>query len=342
MPTEMQIFTVPDMQTMAASVAKSRLFGLDESQAFTLMLLAQSEGIHPIKAVQRFHVIQGRPAMRADAMLADFQKLGGTVEWLTESDDREKCEAVFRHPKHAPQGKTIRFGINDAKAAGLANKDIWKAYPSSMLRAHVVSIGIRMIMPGIVAGLYTEEEAGSFIEPIDIEARPVPEHHAINHDNQTGHGSGAYAEPDDVKAYQNFVDSEVSAVNQRWCDRLTSPSDGEILTEADSEITSTWELSGHLLKWSKAQDWVKAPQDVRPSQRDKFAAVAWKDHMGEFMEEARAYFKRKWNEKLKAAHAKAAKAAGRHGKREAPEVLELREQDEALDELATQEAGSRG
>ena len=64
MTTEIQTFAVPDMQTMAASVAKSRLFGLDEAQAFTLMLLAQSEGIHPVKAVQRYHVIQGRPAMR--------------------------------------------------------------------------------------------------------------------------------------------------------------------------------------------------------------------------------------------------------------------------------------
>ena len=176
---------------------------------------------------------------------------------------------------------------------------------------------------------------------IDITPQ-VPEHHAINHDNNTGHGSGAYAEPDDVKAYQNFVDSEVTAVNQRWCDRLTSPPDGEVLTEADSEITSTWELSGHLLKWSRGLGWVNAPQDIRSGQRDKFCAVAWKDHMGEFMEEARAYFKKKWNEKLKAARAKAAKAAGRHGKRDNPEVLELREQDEAIDSLETSEAGVRG
>ena len=90
------------------------------------------------------------------------------------------------------------------------------------------------------------------------------------------------------------------------------------------------------------QGWVNAPQDIRAGQRDKFCAVAWKDHMGEFMEEARAYFKRKWNEKLKAARAKAGKAAGRHGKREAPEVLELREQDEALERARNDRGGSTG
>jgi hypothetical protein len=343
MPNEIQAFSVPDIQAMAQSVAKSRLFGLDQEQAFTLMLLAQSEGIHPIKAVQRYHVIQGRPAMKADAMLADFLRIGGTVEWMTESDDREACTAAFKHPKFAPLGKIVRFGIADAKAAGLANKEVWKQYPSSMLRARVISIGVRMIAPGIVAGLYTPEEVQDFAPTIDVESRPVPEHHAVNHDNGTGHGSGAYAEPDDVKAYQGFIEAEVVEVNQHWCDRLTNPPDGEVLTEADGQVTDTWELSGHLLKWAKSQGWVNAPAEIRAGQRDKFAAVAWKNHKNEIMDEARAYFKRKWNEKLRSARAKAAKAAGRQGKRENPEVLELREQDEAMDAmLQTSEAGSRG
>ncbi len=337
MKTEIQLFGVADIQQMAASVAKSRLFGLDEAQCFTLMLLAQSEGIHPIKAVQRYHVIQGRPAMRADAMLADFQKLGGTVEWLTESDDREKCEAVFRHGKHAPDGKTIRFGMSDAKAAGLANKDIWKAYPSSMLRARVVSIGIRMIMPGIVAGLYTEEEAGSFIEPIEVQGREVPEHHAINHDNDTGHGSGAYAPPEVVAAYQSFILSTVEEVNQKWLDAITD-AHGEIVKDADGTISNEWELSGHLLKWAKSQDWVKTPLEVRAGQRDKFAAVAWDTHKGEFKEEAVRYLRGKWS-----AARKRLKAPKPGQRRDTPEVLELREQDEGLDEmLTTTEAGSRG
>jgi hypothetical protein len=144
-----------------------------------------------------------------------------------------------------------------------------------------------------------------------------------------------------VKAYQGFIESEVVEVNQRWCDRLTNPPDGEVLTEADGEITNTWELSGHLLKWAKAQGWVNAPAEIRAGQRDKFCAVAWKDHMNEFMEEARAYFRKKWNEKLRAAKAKAAKAARAQGKREAPEVLELQAEAEVLDSMLT-EAGSRG
>lgn len=171
MSAEIQQWSVRDVEVMASRVAKSRLFGLDESQAFTLMLIAQAEGCHPITAVQRYHVIQGRPSKRSDAMLADFQAVGGVCLWLTASNDREKAEAVFTHPRYCPDGQTVTFDLEDAKAAGLAGKDNWRQYAPSMLRARVISAGIRMVAPGIVAGLYTPEEVGDFAHPIDVKQR---------------------------------------------------------------------------------------------------------------------------------------------------------------------------
>ena len=52
-----------DMEKMAGAIAKSNLFGVKTpDQAVALMLLAQAEGMHPAKAIQEFHIIQGRPA----------------------------------------------------------------------------------------------------------------------------------------------------------------------------------------------------------------------------------------------------------------------------------------
>ena len=69
---EIAVYTVPDVQVMAENVSKSGLFpGINTPQAaFTLMMLAQSEGLHPIQALRRFHIINGRATMRADAMQA--------------------------------------------------------------------------------------------------------------------------------------------------------------------------------------------------------------------------------------------------------------------------------
>lgn len=291
MGTEIELvqWSVSDLEVMADRVAKSKLFGLDQSQAFTLMLLCQAEGIHPVKAVQRYHVIQGRPAMKADAMLADFLRIGGTVEWVTESDDREKCEAIFRHPTFAPKGQAVRFSTADAKAAGLLGNPTWQKYPANMLRARVISNGVRMIAPGIVAGLYTPEEVQDIAEN---EPRP---HHAINHDNATGHGVGAYAAPEVVAQYQEWLRLTCDDVNQKWLDGLTGKF-GEIPASAQGEIVSTWQLSGHLLKWGKAKGIVNAPDDVRAGQRDKFAAVMLLGAESEMFAEAKSYCRKLWRE----------------------------------------------
>jgi hypothetical protein len=157
-------YSVRDIEVMAKKAAQSRLFGMDEAQAFTLMMIAESEGIHPIQALKRYHVFQGKPSLKADAMLADLFKNGWEVEWLEESWDRDKQAARFTHARKCPKGKVVAFTMQDAEAAGLAGKDTWKHYAPSMMRARVVSMGCRMLDPGIVAGIYTPEEVADFEE----------------------------------------------------------------------------------------------------------------------------------------------------------------------------------
>jgi hypothetical protein len=135
------------------------MFGFKNTQeAMAIMLLCQAENLHPAVAMRDFHVIQGRPALKADAMLARFQQAGGKVEWKEYTD--EKVTGVFSHP----QGGTLELSwtLAKAKAIGIANKDNWKNYPRAMLRARVVSEGIRSVYPGCVVGVYTPEEVQDF------------------------------------------------------------------------------------------------------------------------------------------------------------------------------------
>ena len=148
-----------DMQQMAEVAAGSKMFGFKNTQeAMAIMLLCQAENLHPAVAMRDFHVIQGRPALKADAMLARFQQAGGKVEWKEYTD--EKVTGVFSHP----QGGTLELSwtLAKAKAIGIASKDNWKNYPRAMLRARVVSEGIRSVYPGCVVGVYTPEEVQDF------------------------------------------------------------------------------------------------------------------------------------------------------------------------------------
>lgn len=156
------IMSVRDIHIMADAIAKSNLFGIKRvEEAMALMLIAQAEGSHPAIAIRDYQLIQGKPSLKADAMLARFQSAGGKVEWLELTDKR--VAAKFIH--HAGGNVEIDWDMKRAEAAGLASKDNWKKYPRQMLRARVISEGIRTVFPGVLVGSYTPEEVQDFDEP---------------------------------------------------------------------------------------------------------------------------------------------------------------------------------
>lgn len=163
---------VSDLEKMAAAVATSKLFGItSKEQALALMLVAQAEGLHPATAARDYHVIQGRPALKADAMLGRYINSGGKVEWHDHTDT--KVSATFTHP--AGGALKIDWDLARAKAAGLADKDMWKKYPRQMLRARVISEGVRATNPNVSIGIYTPEEVRDVAEKDMGDAEIVPE-----------------------------------------------------------------------------------------------------------------------------------------------------------------------
>ena len=169
------LIPVADVQTMAIAIAKSQLFGMKTpEQALALMLVAQSEGLHPARAALEYHIIQGRPALKADAMLARFQQHGGKVIWKDYTD--EKVSGLFSHPSGGEV--LIDWTIDRAKQAGVYGKNpTWKSYPRAMLRSRCISEGVRTVFPGVSVGVYTVEEVQDFDAPKDITppaATPMP------------------------------------------------------------------------------------------------------------------------------------------------------------------------
>jgi hypothetical protein len=156
---------------MASAVAKSNLFGVKTpDQALALMLLAQAEGLHPMVAARDYHIIEGRPSMKADAMLARFQLAGGKVRWASLTDT--KVVGEFTHESGG--SATIEWDMDRAKAAGLGGKANWLKYPRQMLRARVISEGIRTVYPACVVGVYTPEEVQDFEQPRQAVYEAVP------------------------------------------------------------------------------------------------------------------------------------------------------------------------
>lgn len=150
---------ISEIEKMASHVSKSGCMGFKKPEdAITVMLMAYAEGYNPMIGIRDYHLIQGKPALKADAMLARFQQSGGKVKWITLSD--EKVAAEFTHPSGG--SATIDWDIARAKKAQLGSNGMWQKYPRQMLRARVISEGIRTVFPGVIVGAYTPEEVQDF------------------------------------------------------------------------------------------------------------------------------------------------------------------------------------
>ncbi len=162
MANEIVNISISDMERLAIAMAKSKLFGVKTAdEALSLMAIAQAEGLHPAIAARDYNIIQGKPALKADAMLARFQMAGGKIEWHSYTD--ECCDATISHP----QGGSIRVMWDMARVqkAEIKNSSMYSKYPRNMLRARVISEGIRTVYPGVAVGIYTPEEVDAFERP---------------------------------------------------------------------------------------------------------------------------------------------------------------------------------
>lgn len=171
-----------EMSQMAQAIAQSGLFGFKRpEEALALMLVAQAEGRHPALVARDYHIISGKPALKADAMLARFQEAGGVVKWITLSDTEVKAE--FTHPNCG--SFELSWTMAQAQSAGLTNNPTWKKFPRAMLRSRVISEGIRTALPAVLSGTYSTDEVmqdfpqekttlqAEVVHPAQISAEPT-------------------------------------------------------------------------------------------------------------------------------------------------------------------------
>lgn len=242
-------------------------------------------GLDPRTQPFQYLSLQGRLTLYATKAATD-QLIASrrlNVEIIERRHDRDlgvyevQCRVTF------PDGRKVEdfaaLTINGLKGDALCNA-LMKAVTKAKRRTVLSACGL---------GMLDETEVDTIPD-----ARIVSDdHHAKYHDNGTGHGSGAYARPETVKAYADWCRSYVDDVNAKWLDALTDKA-GNI--NATAELVSTWQLTGHLLKFARANAMVNAPEQPAASQRDKFVAVVWERSRPTIEEEAAKYCRQLWRD----------------------------------------------
>lgn len=167
--------TMTDLVKAGELLAQSGMFGFkDAGSGFVVAVTCQQQGISLIEFVRTYHIVNGRPSMRADAMLSELRQRGGRHKIVENSVTRAAVEITF-------EGVTqvFEFTMKDAERTGdcydgTKLKHNWLKRPDDMLWARCISRAVRRICPEIVSGLYTPEETEDFTDkPARAEPRTI-------------------------------------------------------------------------------------------------------------------------------------------------------------------------
>lgn len=170
------VFSGNDLINLAEMVAKSQLVPAQyrgkPSDALVAMLMGRELGLNPIQALQSIAVINGKPSIYGDALVAIMQShpaFGG----MEEEFDDETMTATCTVWRKGGSRHTEKFSHADAKTAGLAGKSgPWTQYPKRMLMWRARGFAIRAQFADALAGLITREEAEDYPQERNITPPP--------------------------------------------------------------------------------------------------------------------------------------------------------------------------
>jgi len=131
-------------------------------------------GLAPMQALQNIAVINGKPSVYGDAMMALVQasSVCEDVEEYFENEGTPNPIAVCIAKRRGRKPVTVKFSREDAQRAGLWGKQgPWTAYPRRMLQMRARGFALRDCFPDVLKGLISAEEAQDY--PDEAKPRPV-------------------------------------------------------------------------------------------------------------------------------------------------------------------------
>lgn len=219
----LQPTNVSEALQLAEMLSKSSIVPKDyqgnPGNVFVAMQWGAEIGLAPMQAMQNIAVINGRPSIWGDAMLA-LVRASGLLEYIHENPTDDGCTVKV---KRKGEDEVVRsFTLLDAKKAGLSGKTgPWTQYPKRMMQMRARSIALRDVFTDVLKGIQSAEEVMDMpderdmgaVEEVKVEKKPVKK-------SRKAAAASALAIEDKT---QEQVDNTVPAVNlQSLIERLHS------------------------------------------------------------------------------------------------------------------------
>jgi len=134
------------------------------AQAGTKIMLGAELGFNAVTSLKSIHVIKGKPTIGADLIASRIQS-HPKYRYQIKVHNNTCCSIDFFERidgKWEMVGNST-FDENDAKRAGLFDRDMWKKYPKNMYFSRAITSGQRWYCPDVFEDggtVYTPDELG--------------------------------------------------------------------------------------------------------------------------------------------------------------------------------------
>jgi hypothetical protein len=134
-------------------------------------------GLAPLQAMQNIAVINGKPSVWGDALIAMVQAspvCEDIEEWI-EGEGTPNPVAICIAKRKGRKPVTAKFSVDDARRAGLWGKQgPWTQYPQRMLKMRARGFALRDAFPDVLKGMITAEEAQDYPEAAQPAIKDIP------------------------------------------------------------------------------------------------------------------------------------------------------------------------
>lgn len=128
-------------------------------QAITIAMAGRELGLPPMTSFRLIHLIEGKPTMAAELLLAlAYKRVPGFRLDVLKTND-EGCAVSYWRPGMEQASPPFVFTVQHANRAGLTGKSNWKNYPAAMCRARAIAAALRVGAADATLGMLSTEEA---------------------------------------------------------------------------------------------------------------------------------------------------------------------------------------
>ena len=244
-------------ETMAVSAFCPKAFQHKPADIVVAVQWASEVGLAPLAAMQNMAVINGKPSLYGDGMMA---LITGHPEYVSHKEWREGDEAfcTIVRMRFGEKVETTRsFSLADAKLAGLTSKGSWRSYPKRMLQMRARGFAARDAFPDALSGVIIKEEAQDYPtgESGMKDITPEPDDNPMD-------GAFGKGEPESDPQISP-VSNDVAVLDTLGPENTNASEEGAEAVIEDDEARA-WEMAveKEIKEYMSADDWIAAMKEV--------------------------------------------------------------------------------